>query len=135
MDAGVVVELGMEREADLVAVANGHDVPVAARHDCDVISGFGDVRCPDEREGDVAHVAEISLGMEAGTLTAVGVAPNRDGESSKPLDFASRRGCVFGEMRRALVSFDSFGEKDKACARREHRHAAQDPSAQCFGHP
>lgn len=51
MDAVVVVELGMEREADLLAVANGHDASVVARHDFDVISGFGDVRCPDEREG------------------------------------------------------------------------------------
>ena len=46
VDARVIVELGMKRDADLVAVARGDDVSVDSRElDC-ALAHVDDARCP-----------------------------------------------------------------------------------------
>ena len=54
MDARVVVELGMEGHAELVAGSHGDDASVDRGERGRTLVGFGDVGRPDKRHGDVA---------------------------------------------------------------------------------
>ena len=57
MDAVVVIEFGMERHTQLLAVLYGYDVPFAGCQDVAFLADFRDDRSANERHRDVVHFA------------------------------------------------------------------------------
>ena len=65
MDAIVIVELGMECHAQLLAVLYGYDVAFACGQHFAPIAYFGDEGSTDEGHGHVFEFAERAEGMKA----------------------------------------------------------------------
>lgn len=86
MDAVVVIEFGMERHTQLLAVLHGYDVPFAGCQDVASLTCFRDERSANERHRDVVHFAKWPIGMKAAQLATVGVAAHGDGHGAKPLN-------------------------------------------------
>ena len=58
MDAVIVIEFGMERHTQLLAVLHGYDVPSTGCQDVASLADFRDERSADERHRDIVHFAK-----------------------------------------------------------------------------
>ena len=118
----VIVEFGMERDADLLAIASGDDVAVDVRElDC-AFAYLDDARCPYEAHGHRSDAHEIACRVKARELAAVGVSLDRDAHGSK-VAFGPDRAPV------AVIVDDALGEQDESRAGAEHGHSLLDERA------
>ena len=80
MEAGIVVELGMESGSELVALACGNDVVINGGKCLAVVGGDRlDIGCTDESHGHIgADVCDRANGVETAQLTTVGITTHLD---------------------------------------------------------
>ena len=80
MEAGIVVEFGMEGGGELVALAGGNDVAINSGEGLAVVGGDRlDIGCTDESHGHIgADVCDRANGVETAQLPTVGITSHLD---------------------------------------------------------
>ena len=106
MEAGIVVELGMESGSELVALACGNDVAINGGKCLAIVGGDRlDIGCTDESHGHIgADVCDRANSVETAQLTTVGITTHLD-------------------VHRAQTT---FGEQDHAGTGAEDGHTVED---------
>ena len=106
MEAGIVVELGVESGGELIALAGGNDMSIDSCEGLAVVGGDRlDIGCTDESHGHIgADVCDRANGVETAQLTTVGITTHLD-------------------VHRAQTT---FGEQDHAGTGAEYGQAVED---------
>ena len=80
MEAGIVVELGVESGGELIALAGGNDMSIDSCEGLAVVGGDRlDIGCTDESHGHIgADVCDRANGVETAQLTTVGITTHLD---------------------------------------------------------
>ena len=106
MEAGIVVELGVESGGELIALAGGNDMSIDSCEGLAVVGGDClDIGCTDEGHGHIgADVCDRANSVETAQLTTVGITTHLD-------------------VHRAQTT---FGEQDHAGTGAEDGHTVED---------
>ena len=106
MEAGIVVEFGVESGGELIALAGGNDMSIDSSEGLAVVVGDRlDIGCTDEGHGHIgADVCDRANSVETAQLTTVGITTHLD-------------------VHRAQTT---FGEQDHAGTGAEYGHTVED---------
>ena len=106
MEAGIVVEFGVESGGELIALAGGNDMSIDSCEGLAVVGGDRlDIGCTDESHGHSgADVCDRANGVETAQLPTVGITSHLD-------------------VHRAQTT---FGEQDHAGTGAEYGHTVED---------
>ena len=80
MEAGIVVELGVESGGELIALAGGNDMSIDSSEGLAVVGGDRlDIRCTDEGHGYLlTNASDGACGVKTAQLPTVGITSHLD---------------------------------------------------------